>query len=58
MDDDQKIQESLEKIKSAHKQFVLEVEAAQKEYRERINEIVRRIETRKIEKLTREIKSS
>lgn len=58
MDDDQKIQESLEKLKSAHEQFVFEVEVAQREHGERINEIIRRVETRKIEKLRGEIKSS
>lgn len=58
MDDDQKIQESLEKLKSAYEQFVFEVEVAQREHGERINEIIRRVETRKIEKLREEIKSS
>lgn len=58
MDEDQKIRESLKKLEAAYEQFVLEVDIAQKEYREKISEIVRRIEARKIEKLRGEIKSS
>lgn len=55
MDDDQKIQESLEKLRSAYEQFVFEIEVAQREHGERINEIIRRIEARKIEKLREEL---
>lgn len=56
MDENKKLEESIKKIEAAYEKFVEEVEAAKKEHREKINDIIRRIEERKIKELQEKLK--
>lgn len=56
MTEEQKLEESIKRIESAYDKFVEEVEAAKKEHREKINDIIKRIEERKIKELKEKVK--
>lgn len=56
MNEEQKLEESIKKIEAAYEKFEEEVQVAHKEHREKINEIVKRIEERKIKELREKLK--
>lgn len=56
MEENQKLEESIKRIELAYDKFVEEVEAAKKEHREKINDIIKRIEERKIKELQEKLK--
>lgn len=53
----QKLDETLEKIDAAFDRFMEEVESAQKEHKEKINEIIENIKHRKIKEIQDKIKA-
>lgn len=54
---EQQLEEAIKKLEAAYDKFVEEVEAAKKEHREKINDIIKRIEERKIKELQEKLKS-
>lgn len=55
--EEQKLEESIKKIEAAYAKFEEEVEAARKEHRDRIAEILKQIDDRKIKELQEKLKS-
>lgn len=54
---EQQLEEAIKKIEAAYAMFEEEVEAAKKEHRNRIAEILKRIDDRKIKELQEKLKS-
>lgn len=54
---DQQLEDAIKKIEAAYDKFEKEVEAAKKEHRDRIAEILKRIDDRKIKELQEKLKS-
>lgn len=52
---EQKISESIKKVKEAYDTFLADVGRAQKEYHEKIQRIIKRIEERRIRQIREEI---
>lgn len=54
---EQQLEDAIKKIEAAYQKFEEEVEAAKKEHRDRIAEILKRIDGRKIKELQEKLKS-